>query len=155
MDSHSFLKQCISEVIVEPINERKLRCSVCGGHAKGKQWWNQDKGYGICSQCASKMKADGKEDINQSYGKEGTHYFLKEISENEEAQPEPYNDDETDTFSPGPRDRVEPSKKSKEDSTKSDYSKSKKKKAMEKFVKECLSEVIIEPLKPKATNLVK
>ena len=34
---------------------------------------------------------------------------------NEEAQPEPY-DDEADTFAPGPRDRMEPSKKSKDDS---------------------------------------
>ena len=72
---------------------------------------------------------------------------------NEEAQPEPY-DDETDTFAPCPRDRMEPSKKSKDDVEKAD---DKKKKSMEKFVKECLSEVIIEPIsnKPKPTNLVK
>ena len=78
MNSLSFLKQCVSEVIVEPVSEVKLRCTICGGHAKGKQWWNQDKGQGICGQCAAKMKADGKEDIGQSYGKEGTHYFIKE-----------------------------------------------------------------------------
>ena len=78
MNSVLFLKQCLSEVIVEPVQEAKLRCSICGGHAQGKQWPNQDKGRGICSQCAAKMKTDGREDIGQSYGKEGTHYHIGE-----------------------------------------------------------------------------
>ena len=79
--------------------------------------------------------------------------IIVEPTVNEEAQPEPY-DDEADTFAPGPRDRMEPSKKSKDDAEKND---DKKKKSMEKFVKECLSEVIIEPIssQPKPTNLVK
>src|ERR1035437_4946550 len=78
MNSVLFLKQCLSEVIVEPVQEAKLRCSICGGHAQGKQWPNQDKGRGICSQCAAKMKTGGREDIGQSYGKEGTHYHIGE-----------------------------------------------------------------------------
>lgn len=82
MNSILFLKQCLSEVIVEPVQEAKLRCSICGGHAQGKQWPNQDKGRGICSQCAAKMKTDGREDIGQSYGKEGTHYHVDEASWN-------------------------------------------------------------------------
>ena len=64
------------------IKEAKLRCTICGGHAKGKQWWNQDKGQGICAKCARDMKARGQEDIGQSYGKEGTHYHVDESSWN-------------------------------------------------------------------------
>lgn len=95
MNVQKFLTQCVEEVIAEPIGEAKLRCSVCGGNAKGKQWPNQDKGYGICGRCAAKMKADGKENIEQSYGREGTHYFIGESSWNND-EPTQYRTYTTD-----------------------------------------------------------
>jgi len=50
-------------------------CAICGNEAHGKQWWNRDKGYGLCLDCAAKwiMKYDIDEFI-RSYGHPGTHW---------------------------------------------------------------------------------
>ena len=28
-----------------------LICCCCGKYTKGKQWWNRDKGFGLCKSC--------------------------------------------------------------------------------------------------------
>ena len=53
----------------------KLICAVCGQFAPGKQWWNQDTGFGICPRCFQEVsQKEGKESAEQSYGKVGTHH---------------------------------------------------------------------------------
>jgi hypothetical protein len=35
-----------------------LTCCCCGGDAPAyQQWWNRDKGYGLCGRCATTIKA--------------------------------------------------------------------------------------------------
>jgi hypothetical protein len=104
------------------LDEAKLRCTICGGNAKGKQWWNQDKGQGICGACAAKMKARGQEDIEQSYGKEGEHYHLPEGFANIRASSPRHS-----TENPHAQHEAQTSKAS-------------------DFIKECLIEVLTENL---------
>ena len=65
----------------------KLICACCGGEAPAKkQWFNQDKGYGICANCfrlnvKHEIKVLGQKDALQemirAYGKPGEHHTLK------------------------------------------------------------------------------
>ena len=56
---------------------KTLRCCVCDASTKGRQWFNRDTGYGICSSCAASEKAKLlPEEMKSNYGIEGTHYFL-------------------------------------------------------------------------------
>ena len=61
-------------------NIKTLYCACCGGMTKGRQYWNQDTGYGICPKCVEWIKnksADGVEYVNQAYGKEGYNYNVE------------------------------------------------------------------------------
>ena len=51
-------------------------CAICGNEAHGKQWWNRDKGYGLCLDCAAKwvMKHTTIDEFTKSYGHPGTHW---------------------------------------------------------------------------------
>ena len=60
-----------------------LRCACCGGSAPAaKQYFNQDRGYGLCVDCAewiaSKDQSYGygtvAEYIEFTYGKKGMHW---------------------------------------------------------------------------------
>lgn len=66
---------------VKPI--KTLICSCCGQHTKGRQWWNQDTGYGMCSKCIESVEKhrnyQDREYLKQTYGIENVHYF-KEAS---------------------------------------------------------------------------
>jgi hypothetical protein len=54
-----------------------LRCCVCGGSARGRQWFNRDEGYGICRKCVDYVAQKQTEDeIYQNYGVEGIHYNI-------------------------------------------------------------------------------
>lgn len=55
-----------------------MQCASCGGEAKGKQWWNRDKGYGVCPRCVFRQLMNGTtpEEIYSNYGKEGRNYHL-------------------------------------------------------------------------------
>jgi hypothetical protein len=55
---------------------RALECCVCGAHTMGRQWWNRDIGYGICSPCVQFVRKHGETevDIRSNYGIEGIHY---------------------------------------------------------------------------------
>ena len=48
-----------------------LCCAECGAETIGRQWWNQDKGYGICDRCSENWGAD-----SNIYGKKGIHHSI-------------------------------------------------------------------------------
>jgi len=53
-----------------------MTCCCCGNRTSGKQWFNRDKGYGLCKKCLTWIKAKGDEspeEIEKSYGVEGVH----------------------------------------------------------------------------------
>jgi len=63
-----------------------LQCACCGGQAPGKQWWNQDKSWGICARCYRSVlvhevklygEADGKLEAERAYGLPGIHHSLQ------------------------------------------------------------------------------
>jgi len=52
-----------------------LICACCGGNALGKQWPNQDTGYGICSRCFAEMaRKEGLEQAIFCHGSLGVHH---------------------------------------------------------------------------------
>ncbi len=53
-----------------------LDCTVCGQEAPSKkQWWNQDKGYGICLRCwRDAVRREGEARARWSYGVPGVHH---------------------------------------------------------------------------------
>lgn len=54
---------------------RELACTCCGGTTRGRQWWNRDKGYGLCLRCiAFVAKGETPESMRESYGVRGVHY---------------------------------------------------------------------------------
>jgi hypothetical protein len=59
---------------------RELACACCGGNAYGRQWWNQDTGYGVCRKCVEWMRSRGETEayIRDCYGVEGIHWGVKE-----------------------------------------------------------------------------
>lgn len=57
-----------------------LTCCVCGSDAgRWNQWWNRDRGYGICRSCVDWLKQRGTPDseILDLYGREGVNYAAK------------------------------------------------------------------------------
>lgn len=56
---------------------KRLTCCCCGASTIGRQWWNRDAGYGICTPCADRQAL--REDaatMRSYYGVRGTHYAL-------------------------------------------------------------------------------
>lgn len=57
---------------------RWLYCACCGAHVKGRQWPNQDTGYGLCGDCGDRIPqrhADyTPEEMERVYGRRGYHY---------------------------------------------------------------------------------
>lgn len=56
-----------------------LICACCGGEAPARhQWYNRDKGYGVCERCfLDAVKAEGIEQAISHYGAPGIHHSLK------------------------------------------------------------------------------
>lgn len=64
-----------------------LQCACCGGEAPAKkQWWNQDKSWGICARCYQSVLAhevklygevEGKREAERAYGLPGIHHSLE------------------------------------------------------------------------------
>ena len=64
---------------MEDLKPKTLECCCCGGATKGRQWWNRDDGYGLCSGCVAYCGADvpvGQIDPSECYGIRGYHYDL-------------------------------------------------------------------------------
>lgn len=58
---------------------RKLICACCGNNTIGRQWHDQDTGYGICGKCAQHIaeKDSVLENLEQSYGHPGRHFAVR------------------------------------------------------------------------------
>ena len=55
----------------------RKKCSCCGNDAGvWEQYWNQDKGYGICAKCIEWRKTLGytKEQLKEMFGINNVHY---------------------------------------------------------------------------------
>ena len=70
-----------SKELLKPI--RSLFCACCGGFTRGRQWFNQDTGYGICSDCIAWLRKPKSETgppreseayIRDCYGIEGINF---------------------------------------------------------------------------------
>lgn len=63
------------------VGDRKvLKCSCCGNHTMGRQFYNKDTGYGLCTQCLVQNSVHGA-DVNemiQVFGLQGFHYATLE-----------------------------------------------------------------------------
>ncbi len=70
------------------MTEQKVRamyCTVCGGQYMGRQFHNQDTGYGLGDCCANFIrthrpfseKAMSTEEIERTYGRKGYHYEIE------------------------------------------------------------------------------
>lgn len=53
-----------------------LCCCVCGKQEQGRQWWNRDKGYGLCRSCGIEMGKKGIDDPSSMAGDRGYHWDL-------------------------------------------------------------------------------
>jgi len=54
---------------------QRLVCTCCGGETEGRQFHNQDTGFGLGSCCVEFVKSR-TEDMARTYGIEGVHYKL-------------------------------------------------------------------------------
>ena len=54
---------------------KTLRCCCCGGYTKGRQFHNQDEGFGLGSCCVEFVRPR-VDDMERTYGIEGVHYLL-------------------------------------------------------------------------------
>lgn len=54
---------------------QRLVCTCCGGETEGRQFHNQDTGFGLGSCCVEFVKPR-TEDMARTYGVEGVHYKL-------------------------------------------------------------------------------
>jgi hypothetical protein len=57
-----------------------LTCSCCLGEAPAyAQWWNRDRGYGLCGGCATwireKSRSFDPDEFRRSYGDGGVHWL--------------------------------------------------------------------------------
>ena len=56
----------------------RLRCCCCGDTATAlKQWFNRDRGFGLCGRCATQIQARKDYDPTEfrlNYGDEGVHW---------------------------------------------------------------------------------
>jgi len=58
-------------------NIRTMTCACCGCRTKGRQWFNQDKGFGLCARCARWIEGrHGLAYVEDAYGKTGIHHSL-------------------------------------------------------------------------------
>lgn len=54
-----------------------LTCCCCSNQTEGRQWWNRDKGFGLCPQCAEMIsKKEDEQTMKECYGNKGIHYSV-------------------------------------------------------------------------------
>ncbi len=68
--------------IAKPV--RGLICCCCGGRISGRQFHNQDTGYGLGDCCVEFVKPR-TENMERTYGIEGVHYRLDHEDHGREA----------------------------------------------------------------------
>lgn len=60
---------------------KTLICACCGGYTKGRQWWNQDAGFGLCPKCGEWIIGRmGEPYVSGAYGNRGKYWDVKEKS---------------------------------------------------------------------------
>jgi hypothetical protein len=62
---------------------KSLSCTCCGDGLDGRDWWNQEPGYGLCDRCVSYCHAPtepGEE--SSTYGVCGVHYLIPKSERN-------------------------------------------------------------------------
>jgi len=63
---------------------KQLICTCCRETAYGRQWHNQEQGYGLCAACIPRAvhaygrQCNGKEELISCYGHRGIHYGTPE-----------------------------------------------------------------------------
>ncbi len=67
------------EIIMRVVKTRHMLCPCCGGRTIGRQWHNQDTGYGLCKNCIDYCTPRiGEDSMKSVYGVRGVHYDLPE-----------------------------------------------------------------------------
>ncbi|MFN9471425.1 hypothetical protein [Acidovorax sp.] len=59
---------------------RTLKCTRCAERFQGRQFYNQDTGWGLGDCCAGWMKSSTLEDVEATYGVDGVHYNLDPLA---------------------------------------------------------------------------
>jgi len=60
---------------MKPRPIRRLTCACCGTETRGRQWWNQHRGFGLCTVCIPFVSRGMSELwVGQTYGIKGVHY---------------------------------------------------------------------------------
>lgn len=68
---------------------RSLLCTCCGGRTRGRQFYNQDTGFGLCPSCADRILSrwpkpehEGTDwrSFEQTYGVRGVHFAIIETA---------------------------------------------------------------------------
>lgn len=54
---------------------QRLLCACCGSVTFGRQWWNQDSGYGLCEVCGDRLPSK-VQDMAFTYGYRNVHYAI-------------------------------------------------------------------------------
>lgn len=60
---------------------KRMLCTCCGQVYVGRQWWNQDCGYGLGDCCVVHCKVDPNGGESSCYGVPGIHFLIKEKSQ--------------------------------------------------------------------------
>lgn len=59
----------------------RLRCCCCGETTRGRQWWNRDTGWGLCSKCIDYCaRGETPETMKDLYGVRGVHYDVADVT---------------------------------------------------------------------------
>lgn len=59
---------------------RKIRwmtCTCCGETYRGRQWWNQDCGFGLGDCCVKYCGVDPSGGESETYGVPGIHFLIE------------------------------------------------------------------------------
>lgn len=74
------MAETLTQTAAGPV--RRLTCTCCGARTYGRQWWNQDAGYGLCRGCAPRcLEAENRDKAPGDpsfYGLRGVHYDCPE-----------------------------------------------------------------------------
>lgn len=57
---------------------KRMTCTCCGQTYKGRQWWNQDTGYGLGDCCVKFCNVDPAGGENSCYGVPGIHFLIEQ-----------------------------------------------------------------------------
>ena len=82
-DFLGYLKECEASAQADDYaSERKkpvkwMSCTCCGDSMQGRNWWNQEPGYGLCNDCVPRCCGNikpGQE--SQTHGVAGIHFLI-------------------------------------------------------------------------------